>query len=218
MADTPALAVEPRQTQGKGAARALRRSGRVPGVVYGRTVASESISLEPKTLNRLIQTGSFMSTPLTLTLEGKEIRVIPRAMQRDPIRDSVMHVDFMLLNKDTSLTVEVPVQFINEEASPGLKRGGVLNIVRHEVELLCPADKIPEYIVVDVGGGDVGDSFHISHVALPDGVTPTITDRDFTIATVAAPAALRGEEEETAEDTEATEDEASEEASSENSD
>src|SRR5690606_34191334 len=156
-------------------------------------------------VTKRIHAGGFMTTIATLEVDGKKIQVLPKDYQRDPVRDFTMHVDFLRVSKDTEVTVDVPVHFINEEKS-GIKIGGVLNIVRHTVEFQCPANAIPDSITVDLAGHKIGDSLHISHVTLPKGVKPVITDRDFTIATIIAPAAGVAEEEETAADeTSATE-------------
>lgn len=190
MAENTTLTAQARDRAGKGVARALRREGRVPAVIYGDKKSPDLISLEYKEVIKLWNKGTFLSSLLDLEVDGKAQRVIPRDVQLDPVRDFVIHVDFLRLGKGATIAVEVPVNFVNEEDSPGMKRGGALNIVRHEVELNCPAESIPEVIEIDLTGLDIGDSVHISAVKLPDGVTPTITDRDFTIATVAAPAAL----------------------------
>ncbi|GAK45951.1 ribosomal 5S rRNA E-loop-binding protein Ctc/L25/TL5 [Tepidicaulis marinus] len=190
MAEVRTLKVDTRERAGKGAARAVRRGGRIPAVIYGDKKSPELISLAKNEIERLWNTGTFMSHLLNLDVDGKVERVIPRDVQLDPVRDLVIHIDFLRLGKDASIAVEVPVHFLNDEASPGIKRGGVLNIVRHEVELNCPAESIPEFIEVDLTGTEVGDSIHISAIKLPKGVTPTITDRDFTVATIAAPAGL----------------------------
>jgi large subunit ribosomal protein L25 len=194
MADNSQLTAQARDRAGKGVARALRREGRVPAVVYGDKKSPDLVSLAYNEVNRLWNKGSFMSALLDLEVDGKVQRVIPRDVQLDPVKDFVIHVDFLRLGKGAKIAVEVPVNFTNEEESPGIKRGGILNIVRHDVELNCPAESIPESIEVDLTGTDIGDSIHISAVKLPDGVTPAITDRDFTIATVAAPAALVSED------------------------
>ena len=179
---------ERRDRAGKGAARALRREGRVPAVIYGDKKDPLSISLPFKETEIQIMKGGFLSHIITIDVDGEKIRVIPRDYQLDVVRDFPMHVDFLRVSRTTKITVGVHVEFTNEETSPGLKRGGALNIVRREVEVLCPATEIPEAIVVDLAEADIGDSIHISAVTLPEGVTPTITDRDFTIATIAAPA------------------------------
>ena len=188
------LKAEARERVGKGSARAVRRNGRVPAVIYGEKQTPIAITLPYKELFYKIHGGGFMTTIATIDIDGQKIRVLPKEYQLDPVRDFPMHVDFLRIGANSVVTVEIPVHFINEELSPGIKRGGVLNIVRHTVELHCPADAIPDAITVDLDGGDIGDSFHISAVKLPEGVKPVIADRDFTIATIAAPAALRSEE------------------------
>lgn len=178
-----------RARSGKGGARAERREGRVPGIVYGDQQEPESISVDYRTIHQQLHTGHFQSTIYVLDVEGKKTRVIPRTVQLDPVRDFPIHVDFLRLGKDALVTVHVPVRFLNEGASPGLKRGGVLNIVRHEIPVRCPADAIPDHFEIDLTGLEIGDSVHISAVKLPEGVRPTITDRDFTVATIVGRAA-----------------------------
>jgi len=185
MAELIELKATAREGTGKLANRALRAQKLVPGVVYGGERDAANVAIEYKLIWQHFQTGHFLSTVYILDVDGKKERVIPKDVQVDPVRDFPIHVDFLRVSRTSRLDVEVTVQFINEEASPGLKRGGVLNIVRHEVELSCPADSIPEKIVVDLTGREIGDSIHISAVKLPEGITPTITDRDFTIATIA---------------------------------
>jgi large subunit ribosomal protein L25 len=194
MAEAVELKAWARDRTGKGGARAVRREGRIPGIVYGDKEKPQNIALESKAISKQLQTGHFQSTIFMLDVDGSKIRVIPRGVQLDPVRDFPIHVDFMRLSKDASVTVDVPVHFLNEAASPGLKRGGVLNIVRHDIPVRCPADKIPDHFDVDLTGLEIGDSVHISALALPEGVVPTITDRDFTVATIVGRAA---EEEET---------------------
>ncbi|MCE7999525.1 MAG: 50S ribosomal protein L25/general stress protein Ctc [Rhodobiaceae bacterium] len=196
MADNTQLTAQARDRAGKGVARALRREGRVPAVVYGDKKSPDLISLSHNEVTKLWNKGSFMSSLLDLEVDGKTQRVIPRDVQLDPVKDFVTHVDFLRLGKGAKIAVEVPVNFVNDEESPGIKRGGILNVVRYDVELNCPAESIPESIEVDLTGTDIGDSIHISAIKLPDGVTPAITDRDFTVATIAAPAALVSEEQE----------------------
>lgn len=197
---------ERRDRAGKGAARALRRAGRVPAVIYGDKKDPISISLPYKETEMAIQAGGFLSHILTIDVDGDKVQVIPRDYQLDVVRDFPMHVDFLRVSSTTKITVGVHVEFLNEETCPGLKRGGALNIVRRDIEVECPATSIPEAIEVDLAEADIGDSIHISAVQLPDGVVPTITDRDFTIATIAAPAGYNDDEEGEEED------EASEEA------
>lgn len=198
------LEAEARESVGKGSARALRRSGRVPAVIYGDKKEPVSISLPYKELFMKIHAGGFMTTIATVKVGGKSYQVLPKDYQLDPVRDFPLHVDFLRVTKKTVVTVEIPVHFLNEEKSPGIKRGGVLNIVRHTVEVHCPADSIPDSLDFDLAGLQIGDSIHISAIELPKGVEPTITDRDFTVATIAAPAVLTAEEEAgTTEDTDA---------------
>jgi len=170
----------------------------VPAVIYGDNKAPLPIAIPYKEAHKQIYAGGFLSHIMTLDVDGEKHRVIPRDYQLDPVKDFPIHVDFLRVGAGTKLTVDVHVRFINEESSPGLKRGGVLNIVRHTVELSCPGDAIPEELIVDLADKDIGDSLHISMVKLPAGVTPVIRDRDFTIATIAAPSALRSDEAEAA--------------------
>lgn len=190
MAESQTLKAEAREKGSKGAVRSLRREGRVPAVIYGDKKSPELITVSYKDVTALYQTGTFMSHTLDVEIGGKTERVIPRDVQFEPVRDFIIHVDFLRLGKNATIVVNVPVHFHNHEASPGLKAGGVLNIVRHDIELNCPADAIPEQIDIDLKGYEMGASIHISAVTLPAKVTPTITDRDFTIATIAAPAAV----------------------------
>jgi large subunit ribosomal protein L25 len=184
------LTAQKRETAGKGAARAIRREGLVPAVVYGDKKDPVSVSLVPKELWIQLHTGqTFYASIGEVNIDGVKETVICRDVQFHPVTDQAMHVDFMRLGKDAIVTVEVAVHFINEAKSPGMKAGGVLNIVRHEIEVHCPATSIPEFITVDLTGKVVGDSVHISSVTLPAGVVPTITDRDFTICSIAAPSA-----------------------------
>jgi large subunit ribosomal protein L25 len=191
MSDLLTLSAEPRERAGKGASRALRREGRVPAVIYGDNQEPVTIHVEEKALVKLLMTGHFMNSVVEVEVGGKKQRTLPKDVAFHPVKDRPLHVDFLRLNKDSTVEVQVPVLFINEEKSPGLKRGGVLNIVRHELELICDSDKIPDDIQVDVTGYDVGDSIHISAVTLPAGSKSAITDRDFTIATIVAPSALK---------------------------
>lgn len=183
-----------RDRVGKGAARALRREGLVPAVIYGDNKSPLSITVTYKDAMKRIQQGGFLSQVISVDVDGEEHRVIPRDYQLEPVRDFLVHVDFLRVSKTSILTVEVPVHFVNEEDSPGLKRGGVLNVVRHTVEVNATEANLPEFLEVDLSSVETGDSIHISAVNLPDGVTPTITDRDFTIATIAAPSALKSED------------------------
>lgn len=196
MAQTTELTAAVREKGGKGAARSLRRQGLVPAVIYGDKKEPELITLNYREVLKEVETGRFLSHIYNVKVAGKTVRVIPRDVQFEPVRDFILHIDFLRLAKGATIAVAVPVTFVNEEESPGLKRGGVLNTVRHEVELECPNDAIPEELVADLTGLDIGDSIHISAIPLPEGVKPTITDRDFTVATIAAPAVLTAEEDE----------------------
>ena len=191
--DTYELKAEAREQVGKGSAREVRRNGKVPAVIYGDKQPPLAIALSYKDVYYKIHGGGFLTTIATIDVGGKKIQVLPKDYQLDPVRDFPMHVDFLRIGKDTEVNVNVPVHFINEEKSPGIKRGGVLNIVRHEVEFHCPANAIPDFITVDLTGTDIGDSIHISAVKLPAGVKPVISDRDFTIATVAGSSAMKPE-------------------------
>ena len=193
MSDTLNLPAETRERAGKGASRALRREGRVPAVVYGGKEEPLSIHVEEKLLVKQLGTGHFLNSIVEIEVGGKKLRTLPKDVAFHQVTDRPLHADFLRLSKDSTVHVNVPVIFANEEASPGLKRGGVLNIVRHELELICEADKIPEDIQIDVTGFDIGESIHISAVTLPKGSTSAITDRDFTIATIIAPSGLRSE-------------------------
>ena len=194
MSDTLTLPAETRDRAGKGASRALRRHGRVPAVVYGNNEAPASIHVEEKELVRQLGTGHFFNSIVEIEIGGKKVRTLPKDVAFHPVNDRPLHADFLRISKDHKVHVEVPVVFENEAASPGLKRGGVLNIVRHELELVCDPERIPDSIHIDVTGLEVGASIHISHVKLPEGSTSAITDRDFTIATIVAPSGLRSEE------------------------
>jgi large subunit ribosomal protein L25 len=194
MAELVELKAEAKTATGSSASKAMRKQQRIPGVIYGGEKAPEMITLERKDLWKQVSTGHFMSTVYMLDIAGRKERVIPRDVQLDPVRDFLLHVDFMRVSKGSRIDVEVPVHFLDEEKSPGLKRGGTLNIVRHTVELSCPADAIPESIEISLAGLDIGDSIHISAVTLAKGITPTITDRDFTIATIAASSGMKSDE------------------------
>lgn len=191
MSETYELKAEARERVGKGSAREVRRNGKVPAVIYGDKQPPLAIALPYKEIFYKIHGGGFLTTVATIDVDGKKIQVLPKDYQLDPVRDFPLHVDFLRVSKDTEVNVQVPVHFVNEEKSPGIKRGGVLNIVRHEVEFHCPANAIPEFITVDLAGTEIGDSIHISAVKLPAGVKPVITDRDFTIATVVGSAAMK---------------------------
>jgi large subunit ribosomal protein L25 len=193
MSEALTLPAETRERAGKGASRVLRREGRVPAVVYGGKEEPLAIHVEEKELRRMLGTGHFTNSIVMIDVGGKSLRTLPKDVHFHPVTDRPLHVDFLRLAKDATVDVAVPVVFLNEEDSPGLKRGGVLNVVRHELELVCDANRIPDQIEIDVTGLDVGDSIHISAVTLPEGSTSAITDRDFTIATIVAPSGMRSE-------------------------
>ena len=217
MAEAYVLSAEMRERAGKGAARATRRSGRVPAVIYGDKKDPAMVSLEPIALKKFIQTGGFFSHLVEIEAGGDKHRVIARDIQMDPVSDQPIHVDFMRVSKGVKIAVNVPLHYINEEEAPGLKVGGVLNVVRHDVELNVSPEAIPEFIEVDLTGLELGDSVHISAVTLPEGVAPTITDRDFTVATIAAPSSVKSaaSEEEEAEGEEGEGEEGTEEGATE---
>lgn len=186
MADNVQLTAEPRDRIGKGASRAVRKAGRIPAVIYGDKQDPIAVSLTYKEVLAQVNTGTFLSSLVDVEVGGEKFRTIPRDIQFDPVRDFIMHVDFLRLGKGARVNVEVQVNFINEDQCEGLTRGGALNVVRYAVELSCPAESIPDGLEADLAGLDIGDSIHISDIKLPEGVEPTITDRDFTIATIAA--------------------------------
>ncbi|MFL6768744.1 MAG: 50S ribosomal protein L25/general stress protein Ctc [Sphingomicrobium sp.] len=198
MSEQLTLPAEARDRAGKGASRALRREGRVPAVVYGDKKNPLSVHVEEKLLVKMLSTGHFMNSVVMIELEGKPNRTLPKDVQFHPVSSRPIHVDFYRISEHSQVTVAVPVRFDNEEASPGLKRGGVLNIVQHELELVCDAAHIPDEIHIDLTGLEIGDSLHISQVKLPEGTKAAIDDRDFTVATVVAPSAMKQTEEEEA--------------------
>ena len=193
MAELITLKATARPRAGKGAARQARRDGNVPAVIYGNQETPETINLEYNELWKQVLRGHFTSTAIELDVEGKKHIVLARDVQVDPVRDTPLHVDFQRVGKDGVIRVSIPVHFTNETQSPGLKRGGVLNIVRHDVEVYCPYDKIPRFFEVSLEGMEIGRSIHISAVTMPEGVSPVIKNRDFTIATIAG--ALKGDDE-----------------------
>lgn len=194
MSEAKQLAATARDRVGKGAARAVRREGRVPAVIYGAGEPAEPIALDSNRTRQLILAGHFLTTVFDIDVGGRTVRAIPRDYQLDPVKDFPIHVDFLRIAEGQTVTVEVPVHFINQEDSPGLKRGGTLNIVRHTVELTVPADAIPDSVDADLAGLDINASLHISSVKLPEGARPTIADRDFTIATIAVPAGFKDDD------------------------
>jgi len=212
MSSNIVLTVDVREGTGKGAARAARREDLVPGVVYGGSLGPVAINLRGNEIRKALLSGNFLSHIIELNHEGKNQKVIARDIQFHPVSDMAMHVDMYRVEAGTKIRVNVPVHFLNEETCPALKRGGVLNIVRHDLELMCPASEIPESIAVDLTGLEIGDSIHMSAVPLPKGVKPTIS-RDFTIATLQGSRAVltEVEEGEAEDDAEAVEEEGGEE-------
>ncbi|MEQ1653632.1 MAG: 50S ribosomal protein L25/general stress protein Ctc [Hyphomicrobium sp.] len=196
MSELIPLKATARPRAGKGAARQARRDGNVPAVIYGDSKTPETINLEYNALWKQVLKGHFTSTAFELDVEGKKHIVLARDVQVCPVRDTPLHVDFQRVGKDGIIRVSVPVKFVNELASPGLKRGGVLNIVRHDIEVFSPYDKIPAFFEIDLTGLEIGKSIHMSFVKKPDYITPVIKNRDFTIATIAG--ALKGDTEEAA--------------------
>ena len=204
MSDQLTLSAEPRDRAGKGASRHLRRDGRIPAVIYGDKKEPISIHLAERELMKALNTGHFMNSVVMIDGVGATVRTLPKDVQLHPVSDRPLHVDFLRIGEHTTVHVNVPLRFENEEASPGIKRGGVLSVVRHDVELVVDAAEIPDEIVVDLTGYEVGDSIHISAVTLPQGAHWAIEDRDFTIATITAPSALKSSEGEAAEGEEGT--------------
>ena len=198
MSDITTISVSRRENVGKGAARAARRAGIIPAVVYGTEAEPISVGIQELELNRLIKQSGFFSQLFQLDVEGDKMNVLARDLQVHPVTDRAMHVDFLRVAANATITVSVPAAFINEDECPGLREGGILNVVRYDIEVSCRPDAIPEQIEVDLTGFQVGDSIHISSVSLPEGVEVTITDRDFTIATIAAPTKVVETAEETA--------------------
>lgn len=187
MRETLDLKVEPRGKTGKGAAYQTRKAGFIPGIVYGGSADPVPVQVDEHTLIRMHNSGALLQTLVMLEIAGQKTRVLPRAVQLDPVTDRPVHVDFMRLTPGGRISLDIPVHFRGHENSPGLKLGGVLNVVRHEVAMLCPVDNIPEYIEGDLSGLEIGDSLHISAFTLPEGVKPMIRERDFTVATIAPP-------------------------------
>ena len=200
MSDTLTLSAQTRERAGKGASRALRLEGRVPAVVYGNKQEPLSITLEEKVLIKAMANGHFMNTVVMIDGVGQAIRTLPKDVQFHPVTDRPLHVDFLRIGEHTTVHVNVPVVFVDEEAAPGIKRGGVLNVVAHELELICDAAEIPDQITVSLTGLEVGDSIHLAQITLPAGTKTASEETDFTIATIVAPSALKssegGEEEE----------------------
>jgi large subunit ribosomal protein L25 len=201
MAEVDVFYCEVREKTGTGGARSARREGWVPGIIYGGGKGPVPIRLRFTEVAAAHKAGRMRAHLAKIEVPGQDYLqpVIAREVQTDPVRDFPVHVDLLRVDEKTRIDVEIPVRFVNEELSPGLKRGGVLNVVRHMIEVFAPATAIPEYLVADVTGLDIGDAIHISAIKLPEGVTPTIRDRDFTVATIAAPSVLKTPEEEEAE-------------------
>jgi len=185
------LEANTRITKSKGDIRSLRLAGNIPGIIYGGAEQNQKVTILKKTLKTLIAKENFLSNIITLNLDGKNQDVLPREITYNVVSDEPTHIDFLRVVPGVKIRIEVPVQFINHETSPGLKRGGVLNIVRRKIELKCPSEKIPEAIVIDLDGIEIGESFKISSVKLEEGVVPTIIGRDFVIATLAAPTVMK---------------------------
>ena len=175
------------RSKGTGSTYSLLKKGMVPGIVYGKGTEPTKIAFENKVLQKLMHSGSFYSTILDIDIDGKTEKVLPKQLQYHPVTDKLIHFDFLRVQEDTKVTVEVPVEFLNQDTCPGLKKGGVLNLVRREVELSCNANNIPDKLQFDLINSEIGDSIKISNIKLPDGVNPTITDRDFVVATVVPP-------------------------------
>ena len=193
MTDITVLTANAREKVGKGSAREARRQGNIPAVIYGDKKSPIPIVVEQKILVRYLSTGGFFNTLFDIDINGELNRVLPRDVQLHPVTDVPEHVDFLRVSATTKISVEVPVEFVGDDVSPGIKRGGVLNVVRYTVEVSCTPDLIPSSLLLDLSSAEIGDSLHISAVNLPEGVTPTISDRDFTIATIVAPTVVRDE-------------------------
>ena len=202
MSDIVQIKVDKRVVSGTGSSRELRSNKKVPGIIYGEKKDPVLISVDEKTLKLRVQDSGFFSKQCELNLENETLKVLPKDIQLHPVKESILHIDFLRVGENTSVTLFVPVKFMNENLCPGLKQGGVINIVRHEVELKTPVSKIPEFLEANLDGLEIGDSIHISSVNLEDDVNPTIKDRDFTIATIAPPTVMKVEEEKPTSDAE----------------
>lgn len=212
MADMPIIEAQARADAGKGAARQARRDGMVPGVIYGGNAEPQTINIKDNVLLKALRAGKFMSTLINLKVDGSDNRVICRAVQKDIVKDLPIHADFLRLSERSRINLYIPVEFENEETCVGIKRGGVLTVVRPEVELKVTAGDIPEKLVVDLAEFDIGDTINISNIELPKGTRPMITDRDFVIANIQAPSGLKSSEDEDEGEGEATEGEGETEA------
>jgi len=195
MSEQLTLSAETRERAGKGASRYLRREGRVPAVVYGNNEEPLSIHVEEKALVRALSGGHFMNSVVMIDAGAAPVRTLPKDVQFHPVTDRPLHVDFLRISEHAKVHVDVPIHFVDEDKSKGIKRGGVLNQVRHDLELICDAAEIPDEIVISLAGMDIGDSLHISEVKLPAGTESAITDRDFTIATIVSPSVYKVEAE-----------------------
>ncbi len=213
MKEVSELTVKKRESNGTGISRALRTDKQIPGIIYGEKKNPIPIILDEKILKIRLQDPGFFSKQCELKLENETLKVLPKDIQLHPVKESILHIDFLRVGENTMVTLNVPVKFINDNSCPGIKQGGVLNIVRHEIELKTPVSKIPEYLEANLDGLEIGDSIHISSINLDNDVKPTIKDRDFTVATVAPPTVMKVEEEvkETEEETQDTEDTSQEE-------
>lgn len=193
MPEIISLTAQPRERAGKGAARATRRAGRVPGIIYGDGKDPVQISLDPRALARALGQVGFFATLVDVAVDGTVHRTLAREVQYHPVTDAALHIDFMRVGANAQVTVSVPVHFVNHERAPGLRRGGILNIIRHDIDMVCSVDAIPDRLTVDLTGLDIGSSLHISAVTMPPGAHPVVTARDFTIASVASSSAVREE-------------------------
>lgn len=198
MSDQLTLSAEARDRAGKGASRAHRREGRVPAVIYGSNEEPTSIHIEEKGLMKQLHTGHFMNSVVMIELGGKKVRTLPKDVQFHPVSDRPLHVDFLRISEHAEVTVQVPVVFVDEDQAPGIKRGGVLNVVAHDLSLVCDAAEIPDQIEISLAGLDVGSSIHLGDIKLPKGSKAAGADSDLTIATIVAPSALKSEEAEEA--------------------
>jgi large subunit ribosomal protein L25 len=193
MPEIISLSAEPRASAGKGAARAMRRAGRVPGIIYGDEKEPMPISFEPRELSRALGRAGFFATIVDVSIDGAVLRTLAREVQYHPVSDTALHVDFMRVGAGARVNVSVPVSFVNHENSPGLRRGGILNVIRHAVDIVCSVEIIPDRVVVDLSGLEIGDSIHLEKVTMPEGVRAALGSRDSTIASIAASSAVREE-------------------------
>ena len=199
MVMTSSLKAEKRTTLGKGKSRALRREGKTPAIIYGDAKNPIAIAIDTRSINAELRKPGFRTRLYDLQLEEETVKVLPQDVALHPVNDNAEHIDFLRVNKNTKVTIEIPVSFINEENSPGIKRGGILNVTRYSIEVICPVANIPEKFDFDLTNLEIGDSIHFSNTQIDESVTPTITDRDFTIASIVAPSILTVDESETEE-------------------